>query len=160
MAPELEKVATAHGDKVGASARRFCNGARSSMSVPGIPLPFLLAHQVAVTKVDTDRYPGLCARYSIKGLPTLVLFKDGKEVRHACDVTRKAEVVSACLPLLRRCVFTSQQERPFSGTRRQSYEDRLCLILTLLFFSSQVDRVVGLVKAEQVLAAFQPFIDN
>ena len=30
-----------------------------------------------VSKVDTDKYPALAAKYKIDALPTLVLFKDG-----------------------------------------------------------------------------------
>jgi thioredoxin 2 len=34
-----------------------------------------------VLKLDTDRNPEAAARYRISGIPTLVLFRDGKEVK-------------------------------------------------------------------------------
>ncbi len=35
---------------------------------------------VRIIKVDTDRFPNLKKKYNIKYLPTLILFKDGKEI--------------------------------------------------------------------------------
>lgn len=35
---------------------------------------------VAVAKVDTDKYPSLGSRFAVEGLPTCIIFKDGKEV--------------------------------------------------------------------------------
>ena len=36
--------------------------------------------ELLVAKVDTDRAPGLAQRFSIAGIPTLILFRDGQEV--------------------------------------------------------------------------------
>ncbi len=36
--------------------------------------------QAIVAKVDTDRNPGVAARYAIRSIPTIALLKDGKEV--------------------------------------------------------------------------------
>ena len=36
--------------------------------------------ELLVAKVDTDRAPGLSATFAIRGIPTLIAFKDGKEV--------------------------------------------------------------------------------
>lgn len=36
-------------------------------------------HHVKVVKVDTDKYPELAERYNIQAIPTLILFKRGKQ---------------------------------------------------------------------------------
>jgi thioredoxin 2 len=38
---------------------------------------------ILIAKVDTDRNPGLAARYSIRGIPTLILFRDGEEANRS-----------------------------------------------------------------------------
>jgi thioredoxin 2 len=38
------------------------------------------AGQVLFTKLDTDRNPTMAVRYGIRGIPTLIVFKDGQEV--------------------------------------------------------------------------------
>lgn len=39
-----------------------------------------LKPQVRVVKINTDNYPNLATQYRIAALPTLVLFKNGREV--------------------------------------------------------------------------------
>lgn len=39
------------------------------------------AGEVVVTKLDTDRNPTMAVRFAIRGIPTLIVFRDGKEVR-------------------------------------------------------------------------------
>ena len=36
--------------------------------------------QAIVAKVDTDRNPEVASRFAIRSIPTITLFKDGKEV--------------------------------------------------------------------------------
>lgn len=38
------------------------------------------AGQILVTKLDTDRNPATGTRFGIRGIPTLIAFRDGKEV--------------------------------------------------------------------------------
>jgi len=38
------------------------------------------AGRVVVAKVDTETLPGLSARYGIRGIPSLLMFRGGKEV--------------------------------------------------------------------------------
>ena len=51
------------------------------------PLVDELAHKhmgkVLVTKVDTDRAPEVAAKYDIRSIPTLIIFRDGVEVERS-----------------------------------------------------------------------------
>lgn len=41
---------------------------------------------VLVVKVDTDQAPRLAARYGIRSVPTVILFRDGEEVERSLGV--------------------------------------------------------------------------
>jgi len=45
------------------------------------------AHDAGVVKVNVDDNPSLAQRYGIKGIPTLILFKDGKEQERIVGAT-------------------------------------------------------------------------
>jgi thioredoxin 2 len=46
--------------------------------------------KILVTKLDTDRSPGATARFGIRGIPTLIIFRDGREfLRQTGAVPRK-----------------------------------------------------------------------
>lgn len=47
-----------------------------------------------VAKVDSDILGELCVDYTIKLLPTLVFFKDGKEVDRIVGAAEKEEIIS------------------------------------------------------------------
>ncbi len=50
---------------------------------PGLKeLATIYAGRAMVAKVNTDENPHLMAEYGIMGLPTVILFKDGKAVGH------------------------------------------------------------------------------
>ena len=42
---------------------------------------------VKVGKVDVDEEPGIAARFNIFSIPTIIVFKDGKEVARTVGVT-------------------------------------------------------------------------
>ncbi len=48
--------------------------------------------RLKVAKVDVDENPDLAARYGIKGIPTLLLFRNGKVVGQIVGYTPKAEL--------------------------------------------------------------------
>lgn len=51
------------------------------------------APNVTLGKVNTDNSPEIAERFGIAGLPTLVLFKDGKEVSRSVGAVPKESVL-------------------------------------------------------------------
>ena len=48
--------------------------------------------RVAVGSVNSDDCPNLAARFGIRGLPTLIVFQDGKEIARRVGLTNEAGV--------------------------------------------------------------------
>jgi thioredoxin 2 len=48
--------------------------------------------EVLVLKVDTDRNPDLTMRFGIRGIPTVISFKDGKEHARHIGLARRADL--------------------------------------------------------------------
>lgn len=44
-------------------------------------------------KVYVDKYPELSSEFSIKALPTLILFEDGKELKRAVGVKTEGQIL-------------------------------------------------------------------
>jgi thioredoxin 1 len=59
------------------------------------------AARLAVAKVDIDRNRGLQRLFSVSGIPTLVLLKDGKEVARQVGAGPKSSLSSMLEPFLR-----------------------------------------------------------
>jgi thioredoxin 1 len=53
-----------------------------------------LAGKVKIAKVDVDEAPDVSARYGIRNIPCLILFKDGKEVDRALGAQGKSQLKS------------------------------------------------------------------
>ena len=51
--------------------------------------------KAAVAKLDIDQAMGIAQQYSVNSIPTLVILKDGEEVRRFIGVTAKAELTKA-----------------------------------------------------------------
>ena len=64
VTPELEKLAAAHGDAV------------------------------KVVKVDVDANGAVAARYGIQGIPTIALFRDGRQVATSVGAKPRAAIES------------------------------------------------------------------
>jgi thioredoxin len=47
----------------------------------------------AVVKLNVDDNPSTAQRYGIKGIPTLILFRDGKEVERVVGATSKESIM-------------------------------------------------------------------
>jgi thioredoxin 2 len=48
--------------------------------------------EVLVTKLDTDRSPAMARRFNIRGIPTLILFRDGIEVAREVGAVPRARL--------------------------------------------------------------------
>lgn len=70
MAPELTKFARQHADKL------------------------------RVVKIDVDKNPQASANYQVQGVPTLILFKDGKVLWRQSGAMSAAQLGSYIQPLL------------------------------------------------------------
>ncbi len=47
---------------------------------------------IKVLKIDTDKFPTLAAQYGIMSIPTLLFFKDKKEVKRVIGFKNKEEI--------------------------------------------------------------------
>lgn len=53
-----------------------------------------LGEKVTIIKVDVDKNQSLAAKYQIRGVPTFVLYKNGKQVWRQSGMVRKNELES------------------------------------------------------------------
>jgi thioredoxin 2 len=51
-----------------------------------------MAGRALVLKVDTDRYPDIAERYSVRGIPNFLVLKDGRTVLQQAGVVPSAEM--------------------------------------------------------------------
>lgn len=53
-----------------------------------------LGESVKIVKIDVDQNEALAGKYQVRGVPTLLLFKDGKQLWRQSGVPSKSELVS------------------------------------------------------------------
>lgn len=51
-----------------------------------------LADKLTIAKLDVDAEPAIAAKYQIMSIPTMILFKDGKEVTRLMGAMPKAAI--------------------------------------------------------------------
>jgi thioredoxin 1 len=61
-----------------------------------------LAGKVKVFKLNVDDNPSVSSRFGVKGIPTLILFNDGREVNRLVGLSSKEEI---------EALFKSQRKR-------------------------------------------------
>lgn len=53
-----------------------------------------LSDRVIIIKIDVDKNKALAAKYSVKGVPTMILFKHGKQAWRQSGVLSKDEIIT------------------------------------------------------------------
>ena len=54
----------------------------------------VLGDKVSIIKIDVDKNQPLAAKYQVRGVPTLIIYKAGKQVWRQSGVVQKNELVS------------------------------------------------------------------
>lgn len=60
----------------------------------------VLGEKVTILKVDFDKNKDLTEKYAVKGYPTLILMKDGAEVKRMQGLQQKPAIIKALEELL------------------------------------------------------------
>jgi thioredoxin 1 len=53
-----------------------------------------LGDRVSIVKIDVDKNQELAAKYQVRGVPTLMLFKKGRQVWRQSGVLQKEEIIN------------------------------------------------------------------
>lgn len=53
-----------------------------------------LGERVSIIKIDVDKNQELAAKYHVRGVPTMLLFKNGKQIWRQSGVLQKDEIIN------------------------------------------------------------------
>ena len=53
-----------------------------------------LGDTVSIIKIDVDKNQPLASKYQVRGVPTMILFKNGKQVWRQSGVLQKNEIIN------------------------------------------------------------------
>lgn len=56
-----------------------------------------LGERISVIKIDVDKNQELAARYQVRGVPTMILFQNGKQLWRQSGVLSKEEIIKIIL---------------------------------------------------------------
>lgn len=54
-----------------------------------------VGQRAVIAKLNVDEYPELAARYGIRGIPTLILFKDGQPIQQFVGLQPEQRLIAA-----------------------------------------------------------------
>lgn len=53
-----------------------------------------LKDRISIIKIDVDKNQALAAKYQVRGVPTLMIFKNGKQIWRQSGVLQKNEIIN------------------------------------------------------------------
>ena len=59
-------------------------------------------NRLKVARLNVDENPAVCAQYSVQGVPTILIFKDGKLINRMVGVLSEEEIERRIKPVLGR----------------------------------------------------------
>ena len=57
-----------------------------------------MGDEISIIKIDVDKNQPIATQYNVRGVPTMILFKDGKQLWRQSGVLQKNEIVNILRP--------------------------------------------------------------
>ncbi|HEX8270599.1 MAG TPA: thioredoxin [Flavobacterium sp.] len=61
-----------------------------------------LGHDISIIKIDVDKNQHLASQYQVRGVPTMILFKNGQQLWKQSGIVPKDEIIRVLRPHLTR----------------------------------------------------------